>query len=38
MKCEKCGETAPLRDKFYSERGTLARGRLRVCDYCFWED
>ena len=37
MKCEKCGEIAPIRDKFYDDRGTLARGRVRLCEDCYWQ-
>ncbi len=36
MICDICKEDRPVRDLDPSGRGTLARGAVKVCEYCYF--
>ena len=37
MNCDICGEEEPLRDLSSNKtRGTLARGAIKVCEWCYF--
>ncbi len=39
MNCDICKEDKPLRDLLPNTvRGTLARGAIKVCEYCYFSE
>lgn len=38
MICDICKEDKPLRDLNPFNRGTLARGAIKVCEYCYFTE
>jgi len=39
MNCDICGEETPVRDlSSNTTRGTLARGAIKVCEWCYFSE
>ena len=39
MECDICGEEKPVRDLSpNTTRGTLARGAVKVCEWCYFSE